>query len=102
MPADWLNKNYMNIITEHSEEVKMDSFERKADLIEAKKLLGRVNELLSGCGEKFLVWDVNKLIGDVDDAIQCADEDCLTEQRLEDAALTRAFFHDAIGAFNRL
>lgn len=80
----------------------MDAQDRKSDLQEARKLLERTEELLRGCGLKYLAWAVNDLTNDIDDEIRDADERCHAEQKLENAALTRTCFEDAIGAFNRI
>lgn len=89
-------------VAKWKEENTMDAQDRKSDLQEARKLLVRAKKLLGGCGAKYLAWGVNDLLNDLDDEIRDADERCHAEQKLENAALTRAYFEDAIGAFNRI
>ena len=80
----------------------MDANERKADLVEARKLLERAKELFIGCGEKILMWDTSSLINDVNDAIRDADYEAMLEDEEEKDALTKAYFKDAIDALDRL
>lgn len=80
----------------------MDSEDRKADLKEAKRLLERTKELLTGCGEECLVEDLDYMLASLNESIEDADKQCYAEQRMENAALTRSFFQDAIMALNRL
>lgn len=80
----------------------MDAQERKDDLTEAKRHIEKAKEAFLRCGCKCLFWDANSMISDVDDEIRDADEEIGREVKAENAALTSAYFLDAIGILNRL